>query len=150
TGDVVEKKIINGQRVSAGDRLYLIADHSHVWVIADVAESDIAAIKIGTHATITFRAYPDQRPVEAEVSFIYPEMKPETRPVRVRLEVANPDGRLRPDMYADVVFHAGEERPVMAVPSSAVIDSGRRQVVLVAKGDGRFEPRPVKLGRRGD
>src|SRR5262249_19593143 len=66
-------------------------------------------------------------------------------------EVPNPDGRLKIDMYADVVFHAGaDESPVAAVPTSAVIDSGMRQVVLVAKGEGRFEPRPVKLGRRGD
>ncbi len=69
----------------------------------------------------------------------------------MRIEVPNPDGRLKPDMYADVVFHAGaDEAPVVAVPASAVIDSGTRQVVLVAKGEGRFEPRPVKLGRRGD
>jgi len=149
TGDVVEKRIINGQRASAGDRLYLIADHSHLWVIADVSESDIASIKPGTRASITFRAYPTQ-PVEAEVTFIYPEMKAETRTVRVRLEVANPDGKLKPDMYADVVFRTGDDRPVLAMPSSAVIDSGTRQVVLVSKGDGRFEPRPVKLGRRGD
>lgn len=150
TGDVVEKDVINGQRVAAGDKLYLIADHSQVWVIADVAEGDIAAIRPGTHARITFRAYPAQ-PVDGEVTFIYPEMKAETRTVRVRLEVSNPDGQLRPDMYADVVFGAGSDgQPVVSVPASAIIDSGTRQVVLISKGDGRFEPRPVKLGRRGD
>jgi Cu(I)/Ag(I) efflux system membrane fusion protein len=69
----------------------------------------------------------------------------------VRIELPNPDGRLKPDMYADVVFHArADEAPTIAVPASAVIDSGMRQVVLVAKGEGRFEPRAVKLGRRGD
>jgi membrane fusion protein, copper/silver efflux system len=150
TGDVIEKRVINGQRVKAGDELYRIADHSHLWVIADVAESDLPAIKIGTRATITVRAYAAQ-PVEGEVTFIYPELRAETRTARVRIEIPNPDGRLKIDMYADVVFQAGErEEPAIAVPVSAVIDSGTRQVVLVAKGEGRFEPRAVKVGRRGD
>jgi membrane fusion protein, copper/silver efflux system len=150
TGDVIEKRIIKGQRVAAGEELYRIADHSHLWVIADVAEADLPAIKRGSRATVTFRAYPMQ-PVEGEVTLIYPELKAETRTARVRIEVPNPDGRLKIDMYADVVFQVGaEEGPVIAVPTSAVIDSGTRQVVLVARGEGRFEPRPVKLGRRGE
>jgi Cu(I)/Ag(I) efflux system membrane fusion protein len=150
TGDVIEKKVINGQRVKAGDELYRITDHSHVWVIADVAESDLPAIKIGTRATVTVRAYAD-RPVEGEVTLIYPELRAETRTARVRIELPNPDGRLKVDMYADVMLQPGAgEAAVTAVPDSAVIDSGTRQVVLVAKGEGRFEPRPVKLGRRGD
>ena len=68
----------------------------------------------------------------------------------MRIEVPNPDGRLKIDMYADVVFQTGEASPVIAVPASAVIDSGQRQIVLVAKGEGRFEPRSIKVGRRGD
>jgi Cu(I)/Ag(I) efflux system membrane fusion protein len=119
-------------------------------VIADVAEGDLADIKPGTHATVTFRAYRNQ-PIDSVVTFIYPDVRPETRTVRVRIELANPDERLKPDMYADVVFHAGAEgAAVTAVPLSAIIDSGSRQVVLVAKGEGRFEPRPVKLGRRSE
>jgi Cu(I)/Ag(I) efflux system membrane fusion protein len=150
TGDVIEKKIINGQRVQAGQELYRIADHTHLWVIADVAEADLSAIKIGTRANVTVRAYAAQ-PIEGEVTFIYPELRAETRTARVRIEIPNPDGRLKIDMYADVVFHAGaHEEPAIAVPASAVIDSGTRQVVLIAKGEGRFEPRAVKLGRRGD
>jgi Cu(I)/Ag(I) efflux system membrane fusion protein len=149
TGDVIEKKIINGQRVQAGQELYRIADHSHLWVIADVAEADLHAIKIGTRANVTVRAYAAQ-PIEGEVTFIYPELRAETRTARVRIEIPNPDGRLKVDMYADVVFQTGAAEPVAAVPASAVIDSGTRQVVLVAMGEGRFEPRPVKLGVRGD
>ena len=150
TGDVIEKNVINGQRVKAGDELFRIADHSHLWVIADVAESDLPPIKMGTRATVTFRAYPMQ-PVEGEVTFIYPELRMETRTARVRIEVPNPDGRLKVDMYADVVLGSGaDQAPVVAVPTSAVIDSGTRQLVLVAKGEGRFEPRPVKVGRRSD
>ena len=150
TGDVIEKKVINGQRVQAGQELYRIADHSHLWVIAEVAEADLPMIKIGTRANVTVRAYAAQ-PIEGEVTFIYPELRAETRTARVRIEIPNPDERLKIDMYADVVFQAGaQEEPAIAVPASAVIDSGTRQVVLVAKGEGRFEPRAVKLGRRGD
>src|SRR5262245_1137619 len=150
SGDVIEKRVINGQYVKAGDELYRIADHSHLWVIADVAEADLPAVKIGTRANVTVRAYAAE-PIEGEVTFIYPELRAETRTARVRVEVPNPDGRLKIDMYADVVFEARRsEQPAIAVPTSAVIDSGTRQVVLVAKGEGRFEPRPVKLGRRGD
>jgi membrane fusion protein, copper/silver efflux system len=150
TGDVIEKRVINGQRVKAGDELYRIADHAHVWVMADVAEADLPAVRIGTRATVMVRAYMAQ-PIEGEVTFIYPELKAETRTARVRIEVPNPDGRLKIDMYADVVFQTGaDESPVITVPASALIDSGVRQIVLVAKGEGRFEPRPVKLGRRGD
>jgi Cu(I)/Ag(I) efflux system membrane fusion protein len=149
TGTVTVKRVVNGQRVQAGDELYRIVDLTQVWVIADVAEADLPMIVPGTQASVTLRAYPNQ-PVEGTVTFVYPELKPETRTARVRIVVPNPDGRLKTDMYADVVFRAGDAAPVVAVPDSAVIDSGARQVVLVAKGDGRFEPRPVTLGRRAD
>ena len=149
TGDVIEKKIINGQRVTAGDELYRIADHSLIWIIADVAESDIGSIRIGSAAKVTVRADLGA-PVEGKVTFIYPELKPETRTVPVRIEIPNPEGRLKTSMYADVVFSAGEAAPVIAIPANAVIDSGTRQVVLVAKGEGRFEPRVVKIGARGE
>ena len=150
SGTIISKRIINGQRISAGDELYRIADLSQVWVIADVAEGDLADVKPGTRAIVTFRAYMGE-PVEGVVTFIYPEMRAETRTARVRIEVPNPDGRLKTDMYADVLFQVeGSRIPVTAVPASAIIDSGTRQVVLVAKGEGRFEPRSVKLGRRGE
>jgi Cu(I)/Ag(I) efflux system membrane fusion protein len=150
TGTVTVKKVINGQRIQAGDELYRIVDLTHVWVIADVAESDLALVKPGTPARVTFRAFPT-RPVDGKVTLVYPELRPETRTARVRIEVANPNGAFRTDMYADVLFgSSGDATPVVAVPDGAVIDSGARQVVLVAKGEGRFEPRPVTLGRHGD
>jgi membrane fusion protein, copper/silver efflux system len=150
-GDVITKNVIEGQRVMAGDELFRIADHSNVWVVAEVAEADIGAIKVGMPATVTLRALPGE-PHEGKVSFIYPEMmKMETRTVSVRIELPNPDGKIKTGMYADVVFRVGDgEAPAVAVPDSAIIDSGTRQVVLVAKGEGRFEPREVKIGRRGE
>jgi Cu(I)/Ag(I) efflux system membrane fusion protein len=150
SGTVLEKKVISGQRVMAGDELYRIADLSTIWVIAEVPEQDISSIVLGDRATVTFRAFSSQ-PMEGRVTLVYPELKPETRTARVRIELPNPDGRLKPDMYADVVFHAdAEDKPAVAVPDSAVIDSGTRQLVLIAKGEGRFEPRTIKTGRRGD
>ena len=150
SGTVIEKRVVKGQRVMAGEELYRIADLSNVWVIADVAEGDLGPIKIGMQAVITVHAYPGEL-IEGTVTFIYPELKPETRTARVRIEVPNPDGRLNHDMYANVVIQAGAgDAPAIAIPDSALIDSGTRQVALVAKGKGRFEPRAVKLGRRGD
>ncbi len=150
TGDVTAKSVIKGQFVKAGDELFRIADHSRVWVIAEVAEADIGDIAVGTPATITLRAFPNE-PHEGKVTFIYPEMmKPETRTLSVRIELPNPDGRIKPGMYADVLLDPGAKKaPVTAVPASAVIDSGTRKVVLIAKGEGRFEPRAVKLGNSG-
>jgi Cu(I)/Ag(I) efflux system membrane fusion protein len=150
SGTILEKKVIDGQRVMPGDELYRIADLSTVWVIAEVAERDIGSIALDTSATVTLRAFPSQ-PIEGRVTFVYPDLKAETRTARVRIELPNLDGRLKPDMYADAVFHAGAgAAPVPAVPDSSVIDSGTRQLVLVAKGEGRFEPRVIKTGRHGD
>ena len=150
TGTVLTKNVVKGQRVDTGQELYRIVDLTRVWVIAEVAESDIAAIRIGTPALVTLRAYADQS-IEGRVGFIYPDVKPETRTVRVRIELPNPEGKLKTDMYADVVFRPGAERgAVLTVSESAVIDSGTQQFVLIAKGEGRFEPRAIKPGLRGD
>jgi len=150
SGHVIEKRIVNGQRIMPGNELYRIADHSHVWVIADVAEMDMAFVEVGTRAIVTFRTFPSDL-VEGTVTLVYPELKMETRTGQVRIELPNLDGRLKIDMYADVVLRpGGSEQPVLAIPDSAVIDSGTRQVALVTRGEGRFEPRAIKLGRRGD
>ena len=151
TGEVIEKKVIDGQRVTAGDELFRIVDHRRVWVIAEVAEADIGDLEIGTEVMVTLRASAST-PYDGRVTFIYPEMmKPETRTVSVRIELPNPDGLMKPGMYADVLFHPGADQPpVTAIPQSSVIDSGTRKIVLIAKGEGRFEPREVRLGRGGD
>src|SRR6266851_1568218 len=116
SGTVLEKKVISGQRIMPGDELYRIADLSTVWVIAEVAERDIGSISTGDRATVTFRAFSSQ-PMEGRVTLVYPELKPETRTARVRIDLPNPDGRLKPDMYADVVFHEdAADKPVVAVP----------------------------------
>jgi Cu(I)/Ag(I) efflux system membrane fusion protein len=136
-------------RAAPGDVLFRIADHDVVWVLADIAERDLSLVEVGQKASVRLRAYPD-RLFNGKVTLIYPHLMAETRTARIRIELPNPDEVLRPDMYADVEIATGTEAPVVTVSSSAVIDSGERQIVLLDKGDGRFEPRAVKLGRRGD
>ncbi len=94
------------------------------------------------------RSYPNKT-FPGKVDLVYPQLNPSTRTVRVRVELPNPDFVLRPDMYAEAEIDTGSGQAVLSVPDSAVIDSGDRQLVIVDKGDGRFEPHPVKLGRRG-
>jgi Cu(I)/Ag(I) efflux system membrane fusion protein len=148
-GEIVERTAVNGMRAAPGDVLFRIADHDVVWVLVDIAERDLSLIAVGQDASVRLRAYPD-RIFNGKVTLIYPHLMAETRTARIRIELPNPDEALRPDMYADVEIATGTEAPVVTVSSSAVIDSGERQIVLLDKGDGRFEPRAVKLGRRGD
>ena len=150
SGVVMEKKAISGQMVRAGEELYRLADLTSIWVIADVAEQDIGQVRLGAPAKITFRAFPDQ-PFEGRVSFVLHELDARTRTGKVRIEVRNPEHRIKHEMYADVEIDAGAGEPKrLSVPVSAVIDSGSRQVVIVERGEGLFEPRPVKLGLRSD
>src|SRR5712672_1856634 len=147
-GEIVERVAVNGMRAAPGDVLFRIADHDVVWVLADIAERDLSLIEVGQKANVRLRAYPD-RVFTGQVALIYPHLMAETRTAPVSIELPNPDDVLRPDMYADVEIATGAEAPVITVSSSAVIDSGERQIVLLDKGEGRFEPRAVKLGRRG-
>jgi Cu(I)/Ag(I) efflux system membrane fusion protein len=148
-GEIVERIAVNGMRAAPGDVLFRIADHEVVWVLADVAERDLSSVEVGQTASVRLRGYPD-RVFTGTVALIYPHMMAETRTARIRIELPNPDEVLRPDMYADVEIATGTQTPVLTVTSSAVIDSGDRQIVLLDKGEGRFEPRAVKLGRRGE
>ncbi|HEX9471309.1 MAG TPA: efflux RND transporter periplasmic adaptor subunit [Bradyrhizobium sp.] len=148
-GEIVERIAVNGMRAAPGDVLFRIADHDVVWVLADVAERDLSQVEVGQTASVRLRGYPD-RTFTGKVTLIYPHLVAETRTARIRIELPNPDEVLRPDMYADIEIATGTETPVLTVSSSAVIDSGDRQIVLLDKGEGRFEPRAVKLGRRGD
>jgi Cu(I)/Ag(I) efflux system membrane fusion protein len=148
-GDVLERNWSDGQGFKAGDVGFKIADHSVVWMMADVAEGDIAAVRTGQKVSITTQAYPG-RTFSGTVAVVYPHLMKETRTVRVRIELPNSDLALLPDMYGEVEIATGADTAVVAVPASAIIDSGRRQVVLLALGDGRFEPREIKPGRRGN
>jgi RND family efflux transporter MFP subunit len=152
SGIVTEKKAVQGMRFMPGDALYQVTDLSSVWVMADVAEQDIASVKTGARATVRINAYPDKS-FTAALTTIYPTLNAETRTVPVRLELANPGGLLKPGMFAQLELAVGAKGKVLTVPVSAVIDSGARQMLLVQVGDakeGRFEPREVKLGARSE
>jgi Cu(I)/Ag(I) efflux system membrane fusion protein len=147
-GAVLERNAVDGQRVAPGDVLFRIADHSAVWAMVDVAERDLAAIAEGQPATVRVRSRPD-RTFAGKVALVYPHLNAATRTVPVRIELPNTDLLLKPGMYAQAEIDTGGGTPVLAVPDSAVIDSGDRQVAIIDRGDGRFEPRAVRLGRRG-
>jgi Cu(I)/Ag(I) efflux system membrane fusion protein len=148
-GIVLEKKAVQGMRFLPGEVLYQIADLSSVWVQAEVAEQDIGLVKVGSVARVDIAAYPD-RHFQGKVDFIYPTLDSATRTVQVRVELANPDGLLKPAMFANVQLAALQSGKVLTVPVSAVIDSGKRQIVLVQLAEGHFEPRTVKLGNRSE
>ena len=146
---VLERSISDGMRAMPGDALFRLADLSVVWALVDVAERDLAQIAPGQAVSLRARGYPG-RSFEGRVALIYPQINRDTRTARVRVALANPDGVLRPDMYVEAEIATGTQEPVLSVPASAVIDSGSRRVVFVDKGEGRFEPRDVALGRHGD
>ena len=148
SGIVTEKKAIQGMRFMPGEALYQIADLSSVWVQADVFEQDIGAVHVGQKAKIRINAYPGEA-FEGRIAYVYPTLNAATRTVPVRIELANPKGRLKPAMFAEVDIPVAGATQVVTVPNSAVIDSGNKQVVIVQLGEGRFDPRPVKLGQRG-
>lgn len=147
-GIVLERNVVDGMRAMPGDELFLIAENSKVWAIVDVAERDLSAISPGQPVSLTIRSYPSHS-FEGRVALLYPRLDAETRTVRVRIELDNHDLALKPDMYVDAIIDTGDQKPVLAVPQSAVIDSGQQQLVLVDHGEGHFEPRRVQLGRMG-
>ena len=147
-GFVMTKNAVQGARVMPTDTLFDIAGIQRVWVEADVYESDAPFVAVGQIARVSL-AYLPGRSWTGKVAFIAPVFDEKTRTVKVRLELQNPDGTLKPEMYADAVL----ERPlgrVVTVPEGAVLSTGTRALVFVAKGEGRFEPREVKAGAKVD
>jgi Cu(I)/Ag(I) efflux system membrane fusion protein len=148
SGVIIKDPPVAGMRFMPGEALFKIADLSRVWLIGDVFEQDLGLVRIGARATLVVSAYPDKS-FPGEVTFIYPTLNAETRTVRVRIELANPQGQLKPGMYGTVQIATGPKREVLTVPDSAVIDSGTRQVVLVHSAKA-VSSRGRKLGSRGE
>ena len=147
-GVVLERNAIEGMRAQPGDVLFRVADTSVVWAVIDVAERDLGALGVGQPVIVRARSYPG-REFAGQISVIYPQVNKDTRTARIRIELSNPDSALLPDMYVDAEIDSGNPQAVLAVPESAVLDSGARQSVFIDKGEGRFEPRDIKLGYRG-
>jgi Cu(I)/Ag(I) efflux system membrane fusion protein len=146
TGHVLERKVFPNQYITPDTELYKLADHSAVWVYADIYEPEMPMVEVGQEATLTATALPGQT-LRGRVIFIQPHLMGETRTLPLRLEFANPDLKLKPEMFVNVELRRSLGRP-LAVPVDAVLDSGERQRVFVDRGDGAFEPREVKVGER--
>ncbi len=144
TGFVLARNAFERQRVTPETELYVIADLSTVWVLADVYEYEVPMIRVGQRATMTLPYLPGAV-FHGRVAYIYPQVDATTRTVKIRLEFPNPKLTLKPDMYANVEVHVSYGRRLW-VPEGAVLDSGEEQIVFVAHTGGYFEPRRVRVG----
>jgi Cu(I)/Ag(I) efflux system membrane fusion protein len=145
SGVVSNIRVHPGAAVNAGMPLLEITDLSRVWVTAEVVEDQTAWIQAGKWAEVSFAALPGEV-FEGKVDYVYPKLDPATRTVQVRVVLQNPGLRLKPSMYANVTLFGGKGEEGVIVPSEAVIHSGKRAVVLIAEGEGRFTPVQVKTG----
>ena len=148
SGYVIQKTALRGMKVMPGEKLYDVADLSTLWVIADIYEYELPFIKVGERARISLSYFPG-RVFSSAIDYVYPTLSAETRTAKVRFVISNPDGTLKPQMYADVEIKIGMGKK-LAVPEAAVINTGERQLVYVDKGEGYFEPREVATGLRAD
>ncbi|HVP79022.1 MAG TPA: efflux RND transporter periplasmic adaptor subunit [Thermodesulfobacteriota bacterium] len=146
SGFVLEKSAYKGMNVMPGTSLYKLADLSVVWLYADIYEYELPFIQLGQEASIQLSYIPGET-VKGKAIYIYPSLNPETRTAKVRFEIPNSHERLKPEMYANVEIkvHLGQK---LAVPEGAIIDTGVRQMAIVDKGNGYFEPREVKTGSK--
>ena len=147
-GVVVDKPVLAGQRIMAGDVAYKIADLSRVWLEGEVFERDLPAVRLGMSVTAEFTALPGLIR-EGRVTYVYPTVNPDTRTARIRVELPNPDAALKPGMYATIRFSARTDS-VLSVPRSAVLATGERNFVFVRSRDQRFVPHVVTLGAATD
>lgn len=148
SGIVIDKLVLAGQYVKEGDPLFNIADLSTVWTEVEIYENEFPFVKVGQRVAITSQSYPE-RTFSGRVSYIYPFLDPKTRTVKVRVELANPGLRLKPDMFVNATIKV-PLAPTLVVPVTAVMDTGQRQVVWIEARPGVFEPRDVKVGARVD
>jgi RND family efflux transporter MFP subunit len=148
-GFVVEKMVVQGQMVDSGMKLYRIADLALVWVQAEIYEQDLPFIKLGQEAEVSLSYLPDRK-FRGRVTYVYPTLDEKTRTARVRMEFHNPGYLLKPGMFATVELKAELAKDALLVPDMAVLRSGEKNTVFVALDGGKFEPRVVTLGPRGE
>lgn len=148
-GVVMEKMVVAGQGVMPGMKLYRLANLSTVWVEGDVFEQDLALIRVGAPVRVELTAYPG-RTFSGRVSFVWPMVEAESRTGRVRVVLANPQGLVKPGMYATLLFDARLGQQLLSLPAEAVVQTGERNLVFVVNPDGMLEPREVTVGGRAD
>lgn len=149
TGVVTHKAVVEGDKIGPGMDIFHIADLSQIWVEASVYESELPLIKVGQKAELELDHFMGQK-LEGKVDFIYPYLDQKSRANIVRLVFDNKNLLLKPDMYATIRIMSHAASDTMAIPSEAVIHSGKRKIVFVTKGDGKFEPREVRIGVESD
>jgi membrane fusion protein, copper/silver efflux system len=145
SGFVVERAVQAGQAVEPGMVLYRLADLSTVWIDADVYEPDLRYIRTGESAEVEIAAYPGET-LRGRVSYVYPEVRVETRTARLRVELPNPGARIKPGMYATVRIEAAAGEPAVLVPRDAVMHSGTHAMVFVEEAPGLYRAREVRIG----
>lgn len=148
-GIVVEKSVVSGQRIMAGETLFRLADLRRVWIDGQIFEHDLALVRIGQRASVEIQAYPGER-WNGTVTFVYPLLDPATRTARVRVELANPNLRFKPGMFATVHLTGALRDRVLTVPRSAVLATGQRSLVFLRTPAGTLEPREVVAGAATD
>ena len=149
SGTVLEKNIVEGQKIMAGEPLLKIANLSNLWLTAEIYESEIPKVKIGSSAEIKFN-FPTDKNYRGKVSFIYPVVDEKSRTVKVRIDVSNLKGELKPSMFANVEISGPVMDSKQIIPENAVIRSGKMDMVIISLGDGKFKPQMVKLGIYSD
>ncbi|HRP94092.1 MAG TPA: efflux RND transporter periplasmic adaptor subunit [Ignavibacteriaceae bacterium] len=144
SGTVLEKNIVDGQKVMGGMPLLKIANLSTLWLMADIYEYELAKVKVGSKASVIFNFLPGKI-YEGRVSFIYPTLDTKSRTVKIRIELNN-RGELKPSMFANITIEGEDLGKKPVVPENAIIRSGLKDVVIISLGDGKFKPQEVKLG----
>ena len=148
SGIVVEKNVLLGQKIMAGEDLFKIVDLTRVWILGEIYESEVPFVRVGQTVEISLASRPGEA-FSGRIAYIYPYLKPETRTNQIRIEAANPALELKPRMYANLRIRVGLGRK-LAIPVDSVLDAGVTKVVFVVLPDGYFEPREVKLGVSGE
>jgi Cu(I)/Ag(I) efflux system membrane fusion protein len=149
TGHIEDKMIVQGSAVQMGMKLMRVADHTQLWLDAQVYEEQLPVVKLGQKVVATVEAVPGKS-FTGTVSFMYPHVDHVTRTLTVRMTLENPDFELKPGMYATVEIKTQPSPDTIQVPREAVIDTGVRQIAFVAEGGGHFTPRQVRMGIMGD
>ncbi len=149
SGTVLDKNILQGQKIMAGEPLLRIANLANLWLTAEIYEYEIPKVTIGSKANINFD-YLHGKTYQGKVSFIYPTLDEQSRTVKVRIDVPNTGGELKPSMFANVVIEGPSLNPAPVIPENSVIRTGKTDIVIVDLGDGKFKPQQIKLGIYSD
>ena len=148
-GTVIHKDVIEGQKINAGTPLLKIANLDNLWLLADIYEYELPKIQLGSPADIMFTFLPGKT-FKSKISFIYPTLDDKTRTVKVRFDMPNYNGQLKPSMFANIVINGKKLGDYPVIPEQAVLRTGQKDIVILALGDGKFKPVQVKLGDYSD